>query len=672
MARIPSGVIRLGLSHGVSISLSSRDPTAMNDFCRTALSVSSKIAFFPARRRPLVCAGFLMLGLAPVLAFAQTSPDLGEAAPFAVLGTNVIPTAGTVTCTDTGPGTVIDGDIGTTSNGITNTGCSITGTIDAPVAAAVVTDFNAAYIDIDANVCTDVIPTVTTTLAPGVYCSAAGTTIGAGVTLTLDGTASDVWIFRVGTGGLGALTLTGAQVVMAGGAEACNVFWKTADAATLTDSDFVGTLLSGAAISMTNGAWFGRALATTDVALTDAAPLTFAGCSPPASITVAKDFSDNSVDAVSVNLSCSSGTVIATPLNASEASPAVFTVAAADVAGAVCTATEVVPVGYIADESDCADVSLGDSCTVTNTLALVAGTITVNKDFSPDSADSVTVSLVCTSGTVVATPLDASEAVPAVFNLVDALPGVTCTATELVPAGYVADESDCLSVALNGSCTITNTLGLLDGTITINKDFVPDSAAPVSVSLSCTSGTVAATPLDASEAVPAVFTVNDALPGVTCTAIENVPLGYTANQTDCQSVGINGSCTITNALDLLAGTITVSKDFVPDSSAAVSVSLACTSGTVTQTPLDATEAEPAVFALTGANPGTTCTATETVPSGYIATQADCLGVQVNGSCTIVNTQLAAMAPTNIPLSSPWILLLMAGLVGVVGGIWRRK
>ena len=111
---------------------------------------------------------------------------------------------------------------------------------------------------------------------PGVYCSAAATTIGAGVTLTLSGTASDVWIFRVGTGGTGALTLTNTNVVMGGTANACNVYWKTASAATVTDSAFVGTVLSGAATTMTRGSWTGRAMATTDVTLTDPSPLT--GC----------------------------------------------------------------------------------------------------------------------------------------------------------------------------------------------------------------------------------------------------------------------------------------------------------------------------------------------------------------------------------------------------------
>ena len=305
------------------------------------------------------------------------------AASFAVLGANSTPIIGTVSCTDTGPGIGIFGQVGTTfPGGITNVGpCTITGPIVAPVAASVVADFNSAYAAVDGlnPVCTGVIPIVTTVLPPGVYCSAAGTTIGAGVILTLNGTASDVWVFRVGTGGLGALTLTNAQVVMGGTAQACNVYWKTAEAATVTDSAFVGTVLSGAAVTMTRGSWIGRGMATTNVTLTDPAPMTFAGCSPPASITVNKDFIPNNVATVPVALTCTSGTVTTTPLNAAEGAPAVFQVTGASV-GTTCTATETVPVGYTANQANCVGVALNGSCTIINTLNSVV-TITVNKDF---------------------------------------------------------------------------------------------------------------------------------------------------------------------------------------------------------------------------------------------------------------------------------------------------
>ena len=96
------------------------------------------------------------------------------------------------------------------------------------------------------------------------------------VTFTLDGPSTGIWVFKVGTGGTGSLTGNSFQVVMAGAADACNVYWRTAQAATMTDSNFQGTILSGTAISLTRGTYVGRALATTDVTVTDVVPMT--GC----------------------------------------------------------------------------------------------------------------------------------------------------------------------------------------------------------------------------------------------------------------------------------------------------------------------------------------------------------------------------------------------------------
>ncbi|MEJ7668222.1 MAG: IPTL-CTERM sorting domain-containing protein [Casimicrobiaceae bacterium] len=611
---------------------------------------------------PLGTAASLLVS-APAL--AATSPPLGTAASYTVLGTNSIPTAGTVTCTNTGSGSTINGDVGSTFTSITNSACTITGTIDTPVAGSVVTDFNNAYSALDSlnPTCDGVVPTTSTMLAPGVYCSAAGTTISAGVILTLSGSAADVWVFKIGTGGSGALTGNSFQVVMGGTAQACNVYWRTAEAATMTDSDFKGTLLAGGAITSTRGSYEGRALARTDVTVTDAAPMTFAGCAAPAAITVNKDFLPNSVAPVPVALTCTSGTVTTTPLNASEATPAVFTVTGAS-PGATCTATETLPAGYTADQTNCVSVALGGSCTITNTL--LSNAITVNKDFLPNSVAPVPVALTCTSGTVTTTPLNASEATPAVFTVTGASPGATCTATETLPAGYTADQTNCVSVALGGSCTITNTL--LSNAITVNKDFLPNSVAPVPVALTCTSGTVTTTPLNASEATPAVFTVTGASPGATCTATETLPAGYTADQTNCVSVALGGSCTITNTL--LSNAITVNKDFLPNSVAPVPVALTCTSGTVTTTPLNASEATPAVFTVTGASPGATCTATETLPAGYTADQTNCVSVALGGSCTITNTLIPPLA--NIPTLSEWAMVLLAGLLALFGFVAVRR
>ncbi|MEO8304711.1 MAG: ice-binding family protein, partial [Betaproteobacteria bacterium] len=183
----------------------------------------------------------------------------------------------------------------------------MSGAIDTPIASTVVADFGNAYSAVDSlnPACDGVVPITSATLAPGVYCAPAAVTLGAGVIFTLSGTANDVWVFRIGTLGTGALTGTGFQVVMSSSAQACNVYWRTADAATLTDSDFKGTILSGAAITTTRGSYEGRALSSTNVTVTNAAPML--GCAASASITVNKSFSPVSGATVPVALTCTSG-----------------------------------------------------------------------------------------------------------------------------------------------------------------------------------------------------------------------------------------------------------------------------------------------------------------------------------------------------------------------------
>lgn len=332
----------------------------------------------PRHLSVLARVGFSVLlfgGSARLAAQPAAAPDLGLAFGYAVLGTNAIPTTGTVTCTTS----TINGDVGTTGASISNTGCTITGSIvvSLPLAGpGVVTDFGLAYDAIDTmNPDTGCLPmpTASGVVAPGIYCSAASTTFGAGIILTLTGSATDVWVFKVGAlGSTGALTTNSFQMVMGGGAQACNVYWRTDAAATMTNSIFIGTILSGSAISATGGSFLGRALATTDVTLTNVAPLTFAGCAAPASITVFKDFLPNSPATVPISLICSSGDVAASPLNASEGAPAVFTVTGA-LPGATCQATETAPLGYLADQTACANVALGGSCTITNTREPGAG-----------------------------------------------------------------------------------------------------------------------------------------------------------------------------------------------------------------------------------------------------------------------------------------------------------
>jgi hypothetical protein len=202
-----------------------------------------------------------MVGVVQAAPRAAIAPELGSASSFAVL-------AGTaVTCTDS---TVV-GDVGVyPGTAVTQTLCPVTGTIHAgdTTAAAAQSDFLSAY-DALALVPCGVVLTGTlsgVTLAPGVYCfDAAATLTGR---LTLRGPANGIWIFKIGTSGTGALTGTNFSVVMAGGGQPCNVYWWVAEAATMTDSNFMGTILAGAAITITRGTFTGDALAKAAVTMT--------------------------------------------------------------------------------------------------------------------------------------------------------------------------------------------------------------------------------------------------------------------------------------------------------------------------------------------------------------------------------------------------------------------
>jgi len=191
-----------------------------------------------------------------LLAHRQQGGGGAVASSFAVLANAA------VTCTN---GT-ITGDVGTfqatPTGSVTQTSCPITGTVHVGDAAAIqaFNGFLSAYAALapqPGDVCTTLTGTLAgMTLAPGVYCfDAAATLTGL---LTLDGPSNGTWIFKIGTSGTGALTGTGFSVVMAGGGDKCNVTWWVAQAATMTDSHFLGSILAGAAITLTRGTFDGN------------------------------------------------------------------------------------------------------------------------------------------------------------------------------------------------------------------------------------------------------------------------------------------------------------------------------------------------------------------------------------------------------------------------------
>lgn len=208
----------------------------------------------------------------PVTSAAQlvkaTSSLSSGTGSFALLGNQA------VTCTNG----KITGNVGTNqappTGSVTRTTCPITGTVDVgdglaqAAYAAFVTRYDAlAPAPGECTVTNTLTGTLAgVTLAPGTYCVSAEAKTGL---LTLTG--SGPWTFKV----LGALTGTNFTVLVADASKSCDVTWWVQDAATMTDSHFIGTILAGAGITLTRGTFDGNAYSQADVTVTGA---DVAGC----------------------------------------------------------------------------------------------------------------------------------------------------------------------------------------------------------------------------------------------------------------------------------------------------------------------------------------------------------------------------------------------------------
>jgi uncharacterized repeat protein (TIGR01451 family) len=215
----------------------------------------------------LAAVGLVTLFYPPSAAVAQVSPSLGNAATYSVLaGTQVTNVGITIVSADIGisPGA---GAPGTNTPGyptIVHGGTLHDADVQAGLAMG---DKNTAYTALGpaAQPCPalnnfggGVKELAGVNLVPGVYC--AGSFHLTGGTLTLTGTASDVWIFQ-----------SASDIIVTGGAAArvispsCNVWWRAVSSVSLDAlSTFTGNILADTSITLAAGASLtGRALART-------------------------------------------------------------------------------------------------------------------------------------------------------------------------------------------------------------------------------------------------------------------------------------------------------------------------------------------------------------------------------------------------------------------------
>ncbi|MEA2844682.1 MAG: hypothetical protein QOJ69_2353, partial [Actinomycetota bacterium] len=212
------------------------------------LRVRTVPAFVTAAAAALLLSSLVLAVPAGAVA---TSPPLGSASTFAVLGASGV--------TNTGP-TVVTGDLGV-SPGTSVSGFppgSVTGTVHIadPTATAAQADIGTAIGDASGQPCDTNLTGLDLggmTLTPGVYCFDSSAQLTGVLRLDALGSPTAQWLFQV-TSSL--TTASDAAVILVNGGSQCsnNVTWQIGSSATVgSGTIFLGNILATTSITLATG-----------------------------------------------------------------------------------------------------------------------------------------------------------------------------------------------------------------------------------------------------------------------------------------------------------------------------------------------------------------------------------------------------------------------------------
>ena len=217
----------------------------------------------------ILASGLTVAGLAPSASAAAPTVNLGSASNFSVLAA----AAATV------PGATIPGEVGAGAALTTDAGTVLGSTLhtsnDAATMAALA-DATTAYQTLSA-----LAPTGTLTgddlagqvVKPGVYRRVAAYAMTTPVTFDAGGNSNAYFIMQ---GSAALNTTAGTTMNLVNGAQASHIFWVTVGAATLgASSNFYGTMLSGAAVTVGASTHVHGAALSVGAAVTLGASVTF-------------------------------------------------------------------------------------------------------------------------------------------------------------------------------------------------------------------------------------------------------------------------------------------------------------------------------------------------------------------------------------------------------------